>query len=76
MSYEDLTVIFQKLQICLLIFYQKSDERADRNANPYNLINQNFLKFFEHYFQKVEFHQRQNIFNIVKDFACISAKKA
>ena len=40
MSCEDLTVIFQKLQICLLIFYQKSNERADRKANPYNLIKQ------------------------------------
>ena len=39
MSYEDLGVIFQILQICLLIFCQKTDEKSDRNANSYNLIN-------------------------------------
>ena len=70
MSCEDLTVIFQKLQICLLIFYQKSDERADRKANPYNLImkKKNDL-FLENYFQKVEFYPRQDNFNKIKDFA-------
>ena len=52
MSCDDLTVIFQKLQICLLIFHQKSDEGADRNANSYNLIKKKNIYFLSITFKK------------------------
>ena len=38
MSYEDLGVIFQILQICLLIFCQKTNKKSDQNTNSSNLI--------------------------------------
>ena len=77
MSCEDLTVIFQKLQICLLIFHQKSDEGADRNANSYNLIKKKTsISWALPLKSRMLSNLRQDIYNIVKYFYCISAKKA